>query len=269
MDIIEIDAASNRRIDEIRDLREKVRIAPTVGRYKVYIIDEVHMLTKEAFNALLKTLEEPPAHAVFILATTEIHKVPDTIISRTQRFAFHPINKDDIVRHLLAIAKNEGIQLDEAAAIQIAEHAQGGFRDAISLLDQVRHTAEHVSADVVSDALGIPPVTLLDNLWSSIQMSDGHATDKLKGLYDQGYHAPIIAKELLKRAVSTGDIDRARTYVNLPKSYDPHTELLLIALEADHNATQPSPPASIDNPAPQKKRDEKNEPSSKAGKATT
>src|SRR3989344_3488877 len=107
LDIIEIDAASNRRIDEIRELRERVHNAPTSAKYKVYIIDEVHMLTREAFNALLKTLEEPPAHAIFILATTEDHKLPETIISRTQRYSFRPIDRDKVVDHLRVIAKKE------------------------------------------------------------------------------------------------------------------------------------------------------------------
>src|SRR5438270_10180898 len=115
LDIIEIDAASNRRIDEIRDLREKVRIAPAVGKYKVYIIDEVHMLTREAFNALLKTLEEPPAHTIFILATTEVHKLPETIISRTQRFAFKPVDKISTQTHLGKIAKKEKIVISDGA----------------------------------------------------------------------------------------------------------------------------------------------------------
>ena len=111
LDIIEIDAASNRRIDEIRDIREKVHIAPTSAKYKVYIIDEVHMLTKEAFNALLKTLEEPPEHCIFILATTEAHKLPETIISRTQRFNFKPVEKDKAISRLKSIAKMEKIDI--------------------------------------------------------------------------------------------------------------------------------------------------------------
>src|SRR5579872_3869791 len=115
LDIIEIDAASNRRIDEIRDLREKVHIAPTAAKYKVYIIDEVHMLTKEAFNALLKTLEEPPEHVIFILATTEAHKLPETIVSRTQRYNFKPIDDKDIAGHLAMIAKREGIKAEPEA----------------------------------------------------------------------------------------------------------------------------------------------------------
>src|SRR5579872_6827852 len=115
IDIIEIDAASNRRIDEIRDLREKVHIAPSSAKYKVYIIDEVHMLTKEAFNALLKTLEEPPEHVIFILATTEAHKLPETIVSRTQRYNFKPIDDKDIAGHLAMIAKREGIKAEPEA----------------------------------------------------------------------------------------------------------------------------------------------------------
>src|SRR6266568_5179085 len=139
LDIIEIDAASNRRIDEIRDLRDKVHIAPTSAKYKVYIIDEVHMLTTEAFNALLKTLEEPPAHVVFILATTEAHKLPETIISRTQRFAFKPVDLPQVVAHLRAIAKQEKIDIDDDALELIAAHGEGSFRDSISLLDQMRN----------------------------------------------------------------------------------------------------------------------------------
>jgi DNA polymerase III subunit gamma/tau len=131
LDIIEIDAASNRRIDEIRELRERVHTAPSSATYKVYIIDEVHMLTKEAFNALLKTLEEPPAHAIFILATTEAHKLPDTIISRTQRFSFKPIEDAEVVTHLQTIAAKEKIVIDQPALQLIAKHGAGSFRDSI------------------------------------------------------------------------------------------------------------------------------------------
>src|SRR3982751_1342685 len=115
LDIIEIDAASNRRIDEIRDLRDRVRIAPVSAKYKVYIIDEVHMLTREAFNALLKTLEEPPAHVLFILATTEAHKLPETIVSRTQRFEFKPVTTAKVAEHLTVIAKQESINITPGA----------------------------------------------------------------------------------------------------------------------------------------------------------
>src|SRR4051812_12438381 len=158
IDIIEIDAASNRRIDEIRDLRDKVQVAPTSAKYKVYIIDEVHMLTREAFNALLKTLEEPPAHVVFVLATTDAHKLPETIISRTQRFSFRPVDKPKVIEHLKKIAKQEGIMVQDDALDLLAEHGEGSFRDSISLLDQASNQAEALEADDVRRLLGIPPV---------------------------------------------------------------------------------------------------------------
>jgi DNA polymerase III subunit gamma/tau len=136
MDVVEIDAASNRGVDEIRDLRDKVKYAPTEVRYKVYIIDEVHMLTTEAFNALLKTLEEPPEHVIFILATTEPHKLPPTIISRCQRFTFRRISFEKIVNRLKTICRSMDISFDDEALISIAQTADGGLRDALSLLDQ-------------------------------------------------------------------------------------------------------------------------------------
>jgi DNA polymerase-3 subunit gamma/tau len=137
VDLIEIDAASNRGIDEIRELREKIVFAPSQAKTKVYIIDEVHMLTKEAFNALLKTLEEPPAHAYFILATTEAHKIPETIISRCQQFNFKRIENEDIVKRLTYIAGEEGVEADSQALNLIAKMANGGLRDAIGFLEQM------------------------------------------------------------------------------------------------------------------------------------
>ncbi|MBI3495311.1 DNA polymerase III subunit gamma/tau, partial [Candidatus Berkelbacteria bacterium] len=136
-DVIEIDAASHRGIEEMRELRDKVRFPPNRAKYKVYIIDEVHMLTKEAFNALLKTLEEPPAHVIFILATTEAHKVPATIISRVQRFDFRRATIDELTKVLMRVAKAEHMKLDQDAAAQISMFAEGSFRDALALLDQV------------------------------------------------------------------------------------------------------------------------------------
>ena len=133
IDIIEIDAASHRGIDKIRELREQVHVAPTNSKYKIYIIDEVHMLTPESFNALLKTLEEPPQHVIFILATTEAYKLPETIISRTQRFNFKPIDKASIIEHLKKISQSEKISIDEEALDLIADHSQGSLRDALSL----------------------------------------------------------------------------------------------------------------------------------------
>lgn len=173
LDIIEIDAASNRRIDEIRELRDKVHIAPTSAKYKVYIIDEVHMLTREAFNALLKTLEEPPDHAVFILATTESHKVPDTITSRTQKFTFKPISADDVANHLLSIAKKENINISENALRAIAAHGYGSFRDSISMLDQLSGLGKDTfNTDDVSFLLGLPNEESVENILASVGRND-------------------------------------------------------------------------------------------------
>lgn len=156
MDVMEIDAASNRGIDEIRDLRETVKFAPVDGRYKVYIIDEVHMLTTEAFNALLKTLEEPPAHVMFLLATTEAHKVPATIQSRCQRFDFRRITVEDIRKRLQFVADEMGFDADPEALSIIAVHADGGLRDALGILDQCSSVADgRVTKEGVQEILGL------------------------------------------------------------------------------------------------------------------
>ena len=156
MDVFEIDAASNRGIDEIRDLRESVKFAPTEGHYKIYIIDEVHMLTTEAFNALLKTLEEPPERVIFILATTEPHKVPATIQSRCQRYDFHRITVTEIRDRLLYVCKESDIAAEEDALDIIAAQADGGMRDALSILDQCMALAEGtLTAERVQEALGL------------------------------------------------------------------------------------------------------------------
>jgi DNA polymerase-3 subunit gamma/tau len=151
LDVIEIDGASNRGVEEIRNLRESVRYTPTRGKYKVYIIDEVHMLTKEAFNALLKTLEEPPEHVIFIFATTEVHKIPMTILSRCQRFDFRRISIEEITGNLRAIAKEEKVTIDEEALMIVAKKADGALRDAQSIFDQIRAFcgSEITAADVL------------------------------------------------------------------------------------------------------------------------
>jgi DNA polymerase-3 subunit gamma/tau len=156
LDVVEIDAASNRGIEDIRTLREKVRFSPNEARYKVYIVDEVHMLTPEAFNALLKTLEEPPPHAIFILATTEAHKVPPTIISRCQRFDFHRIPLSAVVGRLQAICTGEGFEAETAALELIARTSAGGLRDAINLLEQAAVSyGSQVTEQHVRDLLGL------------------------------------------------------------------------------------------------------------------
>ena len=156
IDIFEMDAASNRGIDEIRQLRENVQYAPSEGKYKIYIIDEAHMLTKEAFNALLKTLEEPPPHVIFIFATTELHKMPDTIVSRTQRYDFKRIQNDDIVSRMEYILEQEKILFDKESLAKIADKADGSMRDALSILDQMICVCNNeINIQQVSMSLGI------------------------------------------------------------------------------------------------------------------
>jgi DNA polymerase-3 subunit gamma/tau len=155
LDVVEIDAASNNGVDSIRDLREEVNFTPSVARYRVYIIDEVHMLSTGAFNALLKTLEEPPSHVIFVLATTEVHKLPATILSRCQRFDFRRILPDDIASRINYIAEHEDFTVTQDAAFLIASLADGGMRDALSLLDQCISRSNQVTADVVTQAAGL------------------------------------------------------------------------------------------------------------------
>lgn len=154
LDLIEIDAASNTSVDDVRDLREKINFSPNKGRYKVYIIDEVHMLSNAAFNALLKTLEEPPAHAIFVLATTEVHKIPATVLSRCQRHEFRRIPVNFIQALLKDIAEKEGVKVEAAALTAIARQATGSMRDAVSLLDQLASTGADVSLELTQQVLG-------------------------------------------------------------------------------------------------------------------
>jgi DNA polymerase-3 subunit gamma/tau len=154
MDLIEIDAASNTSVEDVRDLRDKINFSPSVGKYKVYIIDEVHMLSTAAFNALLKTLEEPPAHAIFILATTEVHKIPATVLSRCQRHEFRRIPVKDISAALAKLCKEEKIKADEDALLLIARQATGAMRDGISLLDQLASTGEKITMELAQQVLG-------------------------------------------------------------------------------------------------------------------
>ena len=202
IDIIEIDAASNRRIDEIRDLKDKVNILPSQLRYKIYIIDEVHMLTKEAFNALLKTLEEPPAHVIFILATTEYYKLPETIISRTQRFNFRPIPESLIFDHLKDISKLEKMNIDDEALKIIANHGQASFRDSISLLDQFSSMSNKITAEDVISLLGVPTAEQINKLIDLLENPKSTYLDlsnEIRKMYEQGQNAKIIAKDLMEQ----------------------------------------------------------------------
>ena len=265
MDIIEIDAASNRRIDEIRELRDKVYIAPTSAKYKVYIIDEVHMLTREAFNALLKTLEEPPEHVVFILATTDTHKLPETIVSRTQRFTFKPVEKEKVIAHLRHIAKQEKINVSDEALGLLAEHGEGSFRDSISLLDQARNHADSVGADEIRELLGIPSQESITKLAKSIVDKDGQtALTTLLGLYEQGYQAAGIAKQLaqvVRTNLTTGSLQLDKhnalellgKLIEVPASHDPERLLEIVVLESSLTSAT-APPLQVitaeSSPAP-------------------
>lgn len=186
-DIIEIDAASNRKIDEIRDLREKVNIAPSNLKYKVYIIDEVHMLTREAFNALLKTLEEPPEYCILILATTDYHKLPETIISRCIRFSFRSISEEDMVSHLDKIAGKEKIKIDKEALQTIAENSSGSLRDAITILDQARNLSNKVGRADIELLLGLASKKHISGLFDSIESKNAsEIIDKIENIRNSG-----------------------------------------------------------------------------------
>ena len=243
IDIIEIDAASNRRIDEIRELRDRVYVAPSSAKYKVYIIDEVHMLTREAFNALLKTLEEPPAHVVFILATTDAHKLPATIISRTQRFTFKPVQKSKVIGHLQSIAKAEGIEIDNDALGLLAEHGEGSFRDSISLLDQASSHGKRLGLADIQQLLGLPSDQAVQQLAAQVGTAQDAAfvISLLESMYDQGYQAATIAKQLgkmLRHQLSQNEllVDRQTALglmdklIQVPVSHDPERALEVILL---------------------------------------
>ncbi len=260
IDIIEIDAASNRRIDEIRDLRDKVHIAPTSAKYKVYIIDEVHMLTKEAFNALLKTLEEPPAHVIFILATTESHKLPETIISRTQRFNFKSIDPAKAVEHLKTIAKDENLKVSQEALELIAEHGDGSFRDSISLLDQVSSLGKQIEADDVRDMLGIAPAAMINDLYSStVSGTPKDILNSLDKTTQRGLESTLIAKQLAKTVrnnLLNGVDDPGllagllNDLIEVPASSDPSAKLEIVLVGVNLKSRPQARIAAAVTPAP-------------------
>ena len=199
-DVIEIDAASNNGVDEIRDIRDKAKYAPTRARVKVYIIDEVHMLSTGAFNALLKTLEEPPAHVVFILATTEPHKIPATIISRTQRFDFRRITPEDIVKRMRFILDDKQITYDDAALKVIAKAAEGGMRDALSILDQVLSFGDnHVTTEDALDVTGGVTTAVLGKYLAAVLAKDhAQALKMVEDLLAAGKDAGRLIEDLIE-----------------------------------------------------------------------
>ncbi len=197
-DIIEIDAASNNGVDEIRELIENVKLTPTNGKYKVYIIDEVHMLSTSAFNALLLTLEEPPAHSIFILATTNIENVPITILSRCQRYDFQKIKIDDIVNRLKYISKVEKIDIDDDALKEIAYLSEGGMRDALSLLDQLSKSSQKITLELIEKQIKTISQKNIDELLSSIEDND---TSKCLNLIDEYRNRAVDYKTLVKKVI--------------------------------------------------------------------
>ena len=198
MDVVEIDAASNNGVENIRNLREEASFTPASAKYRVYIIDEVHMLSIGAFNALLKTLEEPPAHVVFILATTEVHKLPATILSRCQRFDFHRIDPEVIADRLQFVAQEENARLERDAALLIARIADGGMRDALSLLDQCMGRNPQIDLDVVSETAGLAGRDHLFSLADTVlRQNGGEALELIDGLHKASKDMVRLCEELI------------------------------------------------------------------------
>ncbi len=232
VDIVEIDGASNRGIDNIRELREKVAIAPTKGKYKVYIIDEVHMLTKEAFNALLKTLEEPPKHVIFIMATTDAYKVPITITSRAQTYTFKLAETQTMFDFLKSIASKETIQSDDALKI-IAKRGGGSFRDSLSLLDQISTLSnKEITKDMVISALGLPQDEKIQELLNNYVANNiTKITTILKELLSSGIKAETLAEEIITTIVENPRPELFPLLAKLPEVKAPFPEAkLLVAL---------------------------------------
>lgn len=199
LDLIEIDAASNTSVEDVRSLRDKINFAPNQGRYKVYIIDEVHMLSTAAFNALLKTLEEPPAHAIFILATTEVHKIPATVLSRCQRHEFRRIPIQEIVKKLKSLVKSEKIKIDEEALTLVARQSTGSMRDAISLLDQLASTGDKVTLRQAQEVLGTAASqSVLDIVDAIIQKDAKTGLDTIHAALDAGSDPRQFTRQVIE-----------------------------------------------------------------------
>jgi len=239
-DIIEIDAASNNSVEDVRDLRDKIMSAPTSVAYKVFIIDEVHMLSKSAFNALLKTLEEPPAHVVFILATTESHRLPQTVISRTQRFSFRPVPAEQVVTHLRDIATKEGITVADDALQLIAEHGEGSFRDSIGLLDQVSSLGAKITKADIENLLGRVPEESIQNIADYLATHQAtKAINELHSLVEQGYEPAMVAAQLGSltrsnilegKANSEQSIELLKQLLDIPAAHNPRALLEVLFL---------------------------------------
>ena len=250
LDIIEIDAASNNGVDDIRALREKAQVAPVSAPKKIYIIDEVHMLSKPAFNALLKTLEEPPAHVVFILATTDADKLPATILSRVQQFFFRPIPVDIMARQLMTIAEKEGFAIEADAARLIAERSRGGFRDGISMLDQLSALAsadKPLSASDVAQYLGLSAAETLENLLELYQQRDASEALNLLGELEQAGTDPVVLSHQLLSLLRARLHQRpelitlVKQLIEVDRHPHPDLKLLTIFMDNGEQVTDTSP----------------------------
>ena len=233
VDIIEIDGASNRGIDNIRELREKALIAPTKGRYKVYIIDEVHMLTKDAFNALLKILEEPPKHVIFIMATTDAYKVPVTITSRAQAYTFKLAEHTVMLEFLKSVVKNEKLPITDEALEVIVKRGGGSFRDSLSLLDQISSLSnKEITKDLVISALGLPEDEKIMELIESYTSGDiVKITTVLKNLLLSGIKPETLAEEIIEAIIENPRAELLMLLEKLPEVKAPFAEAkILVAL---------------------------------------
>lgn len=243
IDIIEIDAASRSGVDDMRELRDNIDLAPMRSDRKVYIIDEVHMLSGSAFNALLKTIEEPPAHVVFILATTEIQKVPATILSRVQRFHFRPVPADVVAAHLREIANKEKIDIDDEALLLVAERGGGSFRDSITLLDQLSSRGDKITRATVEEVLGLAPERAIGEIISAVQNRDVAAVVKsLSDLYADGLGAGVLSAQLIRELTKLAP-EKPRLYnlierlLDVAKSAAPEVKLTAVLAEAAARST--------------------------------
>lgn len=251
LDIIEIDAASNNGVDDIRALREKAQVAPVSAPKKVYIIDEVHMLSKSAFNALLKTLEEPPEHVVFILATTDADRLPATILSRVQQFFFRPIPTEIMTRQLMNIAKKEGFAIEEDAARLIAERSHGGFRDGISTLDQLSILAtpdQPLTANMVTEYLGLSDATMLGNLLDSYPSDDNEKVLNIfQELENSGANSVVVSHQLL--SIARNRLRKNPNLIGLVQQLievdrHPHPDLKLLTIFMNSNSQPTEKPVA-------------------------
>ncbi|MEP7137343.1 MAG: DNA polymerase III subunit gamma/tau [Chloroflexota bacterium] len=230
MDLIEIDAASNTSVDDVRDLRDKINFSPSQGKYKIYIIDEVHMLSTAAFNALLKTLEEPPPHAIFVLATTEIHKIPATVLSRCQRHEFRRVPVGEIVTNLKHIIKAENIQADDDALIQIARQSAGGMRDAQSLLDQLSSTGDKITLALAQTVLGTATSqTVLDTLTSIMDHDPAHGLETIHKALDAGADPRSLARQIVEylrglMLIQMGNANQVEATADVKKQMQAHAK---------------------------------------------